>query len=288
MPSPLRAVDAAGDAVRSVIRAFHGSPTPRHFDKFDASMIGTGEGAQAFGYGHYSAQRKAVADEYRRGLSQAKLTQDFLRLLPEDASASDVLERLGSFDARQQEYIRELAANDWFGNARPIDALDSGFGVESLWSGLPSSHRLGTGYELEIQYPESSLLDWDAPISRQPKVIQKAYGESAMDRPGDGGRIYRDIATRHGEALDDDMTGVLAGLEASKELLAEGIPGIRYLDGSSRRTGEATHNYVMFPGTEDQIRILRKYGLIPPTVGAALSQQQQEESKAPGVSTQRQ
>jgi hypothetical protein len=34
-------LDEAGDAIRQVIRAYHGSPYG--FDKFDASKIGSGE-----------------------------------------------------------------------------------------------------------------------------------------------------------------------------------------------------------------------------------------------------
>ena len=47
--------------------AWHGSPYK--FDKFSNEAIGTGEGAQAHGYGHYAAKNKDVADErYRKGL----------------------------------------------------------------------------------------------------------------------------------------------------------------------------------------------------------------------------
>jgi len=56
-------------------------------------------------------------------------------------------------------------------------------------------------------------------------------------------------------------------------LLRAGVPGIKYLDGFSRAAGTGTRNYVMFPGTEDSITILRKYGLLPAVgAGAAASQ----------------
>ena len=131
-------------------------------------------------------------------------------------------------------------------------------------------------YEVEIAHPDSAFLDWDAPMSQQPAAVRRAFGEFAMDELGDGERVYRDIATRRGEEFDDDMTGVLANRAASEELLQEGIPGIRYLDGMSRGAGQGTRNYVMFPGTEDQIRILRKYGLMAPiAVGAAAGASEQ-------------
>jgi hypothetical protein len=54
------------------VRAFHGSPYS--FDAFDASKIGTGEGAQAYGHGLYFAENEGVARGYRDALVQ-KYTQ---------------------------------------------------------------------------------------------------------------------------------------------------------------------------------------------------------------------
>lgn len=46
---------------------WHGSP--HKFDAFDASKIGTGEGAQAYGHGLYFAESPDVAKEYQKALS---------------------------------------------------------------------------------------------------------------------------------------------------------------------------------------------------------------------------
>lgn len=63
------------DALMTDIRAFnpnkqtvyHGSPYD--FEKFSNEAIGTGEGAQAHGYGHYAAKQKNIADKrYRENL----------------------------------------------------------------------------------------------------------------------------------------------------------------------------------------------------------------------------
>jgi hypothetical protein len=43
-------------------------------------------------------------------------------------------------------------------------------------------------------------------------------------------------------------------------LRAQGIPGIRYLDGGSRGQGQGTSNYVVFPGEENMLRILERNG----------------------------
>jgi hypothetical protein len=301
--------DDAGDAIRQLsrpIRAYHGSP--HSFDAFDASKIGTGEGAQAYGHGLYFAGNEDTAGAYRRRLASGKLLVDGRPLEGPGADsvgylaqriaagrgaavAMDVAritrqrqqaaERLAALQARWDELGPEAAyeerglasslaeARVQHGNlSEQLDAFNAYLRDRSV------RRDMGHMYEVEIGHPEESLLDWDAPMSRQPKVIQKVFGDMAMDRPGDGGRVYRDIATRRGEEFDDDMTGELANLAASQELLAEGIPGIRYLDQGSRSAGQGTHNYVIFPGAEDRIRILRKYGLLAPmAAGAAMEEQ---------------
>lgn len=50
--------------------AYHGSP--HLFEKFSLEKIGTGEGAQAFGWGLYFAGRKSVAAWYRKKLSAGR------------------------------------------------------------------------------------------------------------------------------------------------------------------------------------------------------------------------
>lgn len=281
-------VDTAGDAVRGVIRAFHGSPNPNHFDRFDASRIGTGEGAQAFGFGHYSAQRQDVADGYRQALSYRKLRDDFLDNLDEQSDSDEVIDSIGVFDPRQQRFLRELADADWLGFDYPSQAISQSLGRQSGFAGydVPESlhsarGQLGTGYELEIQHPESSLLDWDAPMSRQPKgAIDFLQSRKFEEQPLTGRDLVRELSYElAGKYLKLPLKEMdrLAGKEASELLMGAGVPGIRYLDQGSRHSGPSgTRNYVMFPGTEDSISILRKYGLLPATLGAeGLVNQQQ-------------
>jgi hypothetical protein len=300
-----RGSDEAGDAVRQTIRAYHGSPYD--FDRFDASKIDTGEGAQAYGHGLYFAGKEDVARQYRDSLSGHQImidgqpmptglsdwTRDWAgrlasgrdvskevvnlrRSLQAAATERGLLQRtadeLGPEAAYEKVGLMSSLASE---KVRAQNLEDRLMAYEAL-AGKDIRYNPGRMYEVEIAHPEHVLLDWDAPISRQPKVIQKAFGEYAMDQPGDGGRIYRDIATRRGEEFDDDMTGLLAGRAAAEELLQEGIPGIRYLDGGSRRAGDGTRNYVVFPGAEDSIRILRKYA-IPGAVGTGVASQYGEE-----------
>lgn len=52
------------------LTAWHG--TPHDFDAFNLEKIGTGEGAQVYGHGLYSAERRGIAEGYRDALSQGK------------------------------------------------------------------------------------------------------------------------------------------------------------------------------------------------------------------------
>ena len=249
-------VDALGDAVRGAIRAFHGSPYD--FDAFKAAKIGTGEGNQAYGRGLYFAGAEDAAKHYKN-LRPGELTsdeyQEFNANIKRMRELTELLHQLPQTDARalamSDEWMRLQGRRNWL-ETRP-----------------------GRMYEVQIGHPQQSLLDWDAPMSQQPKKVRKAFGHMAMDMPGDGRRVYEDIATRLGEGFDDDLSGVQAHSAAAEELLQEGIPGIRYLDRNSRIGGKGSRNYVMFPGTEDSIRILRKYGIGGAAAGAAMSDEEQ-------------
>ena len=59
--STMASAQRAGSLL-SPLTVFHGSP--HKFSKFDASKIGTGEGAQAYGHGLYFAENPKVAQDY--------------------------------------------------------------------------------------------------------------------------------------------------------------------------------------------------------------------------------
>ena len=52
----------------SPLDVWHGSPHGP-FTKFDRTKIGSGEGAQAYGYGHYTGEARGTGEEYRKMLS---------------------------------------------------------------------------------------------------------------------------------------------------------------------------------------------------------------------------
>ncbi len=58
--------------VKMQVDAWHGSPY--QFDKFELSKIGTGEGAQAFGWGLYFTDLESIAKNYAEKLAKSKMT----------------------------------------------------------------------------------------------------------------------------------------------------------------------------------------------------------------------
>jgi len=289
------------------IRAYHG--TPHNFDRFDASKIGTGEGAQAYGHGLYFAGNEAVARDYRdrlKGLVDA----------PVPDALGDELQSVIK-EIRRLAKLRSAAKGDeWHALERALAEMHVRH-QDVQHRIREASYNPGHMYEVEIGYPEEALLDWDKPVGAEiaGRLDSRMSGDLAAEaqRMADMGQlprhtqtlsriasgevglapgemVYRaagrfdtpaaklDLASVHSvprgwgsvtNTINDSLTNQV---KATERLMESGIPGIRYLDQGSRSAGEGTRNYVMFPGTEDRIRILRKYGILAPLALPAMQE----------------
>lgn len=239
---------------------YHGSP--HQFEKFDLSKIGTGEGAQAYGHGLYFAESPGVAKSY-----QNILTEDFdprnsinkiIDRLPEKPTVDDVM-----FELRKHPSL-EKYQND-SGLKKDIIAVklgqEKGGTVTSeamaayrrLDSYLPPKPQ-GSLYEVDIPDEAiSKMLDWDKPLSEQPESVRNAIKQL----PGQYRRFFVESnipgsTPKMGEAYSSlanyiNPSDYPAGQKfLSEELNSLGIPGIKYLDATSRTAGEGTRNLVVF------------------------------------------
>ena len=250
-------------------RAYHGTPH-RGIDKFSTDKIGTGEGAQAYGWGLYFASKKAVAEYYRGGLSYRDMVRKFRDAMPDDADFSEALDWARSADAPPDmaRVIKALAADDWLGFDYPSQALTALFKEPGQFDISPETAapaKAMQGQLYEVQIPEDSqMLLWDKPLSEQPEGVRKAlepfiarreqelrelwksFSQAEVERElkhalnGDGQQLYEQIGYQQGNG----------DRGASEYLSSLGIKGIKYLDGTSRAAGDGTYNYVIFSGDD--------------------------------------
>lgn len=319
MASP-NAVRGAMNAAQAApaIRAYHGSP--HDFDRFDASKIGTGEGAQTYGHGLYFAENPKVAQEYRSRLAGVEPMEELVvagrRLSPgnrwnysprNDSIEENVLSTLLENLLLDEHGLRaagpkapELAVETLRSRSKHYpeewpEAVGAAAALEKKML-APGGVRVSFGkqpgamYEVEIAQPRDRLLDWDAPMSRQPapvhESLRKLFGQISADNVSEF--LQSDINPGRDayESIGKIVTGSgksIASPEAAKALRDAGIPGVQYFDQLSRDMGDGTRNFVMFPGTEDSITILRKYGLLPAIgAGAAAQGSQQNDQRVLG------
>ena len=121
--------------------------------------------------------------------------------------------------------------------------------------------RPGATYEVRLHMDRDRLLDWDKRLPEQPEAVRETVVGLAPPRlradlhaaPEEfsGRDVYR--------ALGLGPRGGRSGApERAAAMLDEaGIPGVRYLDGTSRRAGEGTSNFVAFD--DAPVEIVRRY-----------------------------
>jgi hypothetical protein len=230
---------------------WHGSP--HKFEKFDASKIGTGEGAQAYGHGLYLAGSPEVAKQYAGDLAAARALRPIGNVdlatayqnMPSDVPQSLLAARR---DFRALNDMGELSLSD------RRDFLEA---VRNNIVGAQS----GSLYKVDL--PDTAIarmLDWDKPLSQQPAAVQQAFAKYGAADGMTGQQAYRaahEAAIRAGRALP----AAEKERQMVDQLRKSGIPGIRYLDQGSRGAGAGTSNYVVFPGEESLLKILERNGV---------------------------
>ena len=241
---------------------WHGSP--HTFGKFDASKIGTGEGAQAYGHGHYTGGARKVGETYKRAgsgleVNYAKPLQE-LGINPNVASHSMAYDesplnqalgritkglRTTALDypdvpldqklvkAHFDEEIRML--NDKYPKeAAQKKALQDLVAKE----GYPDINFGGYLYKIDLPDEHiAKMLDWDKPLSQQHPDVQAAL-QPMIDRASKSLPHIRDTPDMTGASIYQASQAHRGGNpeEVSAAMQQAGIPGIRYLDGGSRNT----------------------------------------------------
>lgn len=218
---------------------YHGSP--HKFDKFDASKIGTGEGAQAYGHGVYLADSPNVAESYRASNAMASGSPE--------GYAAGIVGMMGGEDkalAHLKSILPPPGKTTFSGDSHDIISA----AITAIEKGFYKNRGAGALYKADL--PDEwipKMLDWDKPVADLTVAEKKAL-QAAGARFAD----YWPNTQKVGDVLPKNE-------RAAQSLQKAGIPGIRYLDGGSRGKGQGTYNYVVFPGLEDQVKILERNGV---------------------------
>ena len=275
-----------------LLDVYHGSPytfppTERNpLGEFDASKIGTGEGAQSFGYGIYTAEAPAVAKDYQfmqqnwfdtskakyKGKSinswyeQAQKDQERAFRTKDKSLEQDATARLAYWENimthnHPENVLKQFTDPEygWDAATNYAKSIDL-----SKFKGVPSPGNL---YKVDLPDEKiATMLDWDKPMAEQRNLIEKIRkalvgGDSPLSRVrqfeindflNDNVRL-RNLRPQSIVNLNDP--------QIVKRLSEAGIPGIKYLDQFSREAGQGTRNFVTFPGSEKSMTILERNGM---------------------------
>ena len=265
------AAPAVPGAAGMGIRAYHASP--HDFDRFDLSKVGTGQGAQSYGYGHYLAESEKVSgrggtydQEFSANPRYVEVGGDRIPVAANLRQTMTPKDRAAYFAAKGDidDAIRlhKQKARDIEVGEKPTSfQIEGGWGDLDLLRGTvtelealkAAGARPGKAkiYEVDIDASPDEFLDWDKPLSEQPPKVRDAMKAAGFTEPDPRmADKYKTVGV---------MIQAAKGPETSAELRAAGIKGIRYKDAGSRTAEGGTSNYVVFD--DNTINILKKYGI---------------------------
>lgn len=253
-------VDKLGISNQDGKIGYHG--TPHDFDTaagFDNDRIGSGEGNQIYGYGHYLAESPDVAGSYQTGLSQRGLHPDVV------SAQADVAAAGGN---KQKAFVTLTKQAD--NSSNPAEKMFLQRKAQLIKNGAADPR----GSFVTADVPDehiANMLDHDKPMSEQQHVLDKIpEADKAqmrttleeVDRNGNGsledlkGGQFRKLLEQtvaEGGISSPDMMDDHVPRQASAYLDSKGVPGITYLDGASRKGGEGTRNIVLFDGKKANV-----------------------------------
>ncbi len=236
---------------------YHGTPNAP-FEAFSNNAIGTGQGAQSYGYGHYIAENAATGETYQKSLSGKMNTSAAL------SDAQSAIKTAGGDKVKAVKNLTDMLANETDTALR--QRMQNS--VRLIKSGNADA---GKGSLLKVEIDDKhidNMLDLDKPMSKQPEILNKIpmkdqqklqqvledHGQDLELNELTGNEFRQLIERSYNEGYLQPSTKSLYGTavnpagDASSYLSGRGILGNKYFDSKSRVTGEGTRNYVVFDG----------------------------------------
>lgn len=189
-----------------MVQAHHG--TPHEVDAFSTEKIGTGEGAQVYGWGLYFAENRDVAEAYRNnlGLYRAQLDgrevdENTLKVALTQKFGSRYLDGVIRASGIVDHWLKRAEAKDSQRNPYPAGER------ADFWNELNSRAKLvgkGNTYTVSLDLEPEDLLDWDKPLSEQEQFFNAVLKKLGV---GDKDSLVNEVQKNEelaGKALEAD------------------------------------------------------------------------------------
>ena len=217
---------------------YHGSGA--QFDRFDSSYMGTGEGNQAFGWGHYVTEVEGIGKTYVNNVVFRNYFDGSIFAY----GVSNIRSKMrdgASFEAARDSLVKSIESNYEADDRMPKNTRESLDRLNAL-----TEETLPKGNLYTVEIPEDTgenYFDWFA------------RADSMIDRIGISDEEYEENDLATGEDVYHYLESREGGAKQASEFLASlGYVGIKYpanTRGGGREDG--AKNYVIFNDEDLQI-----------------------------------
>jgi hypothetical protein len=229
---------------------YHGTPhrfpptANNPLGEFDASKIGTGEGAQAYGHGIYTGGNIKTGEEYVKTTARTEIVDPSGKTLYKELPRRMVTGESRAADAL--DYAFQIQSSNPFAYAADqVRRFGEGPNVQAAlktlgeWEKVGARSKAGSGYLYKADLPDekiAQMIDWYYPVQED---VRQKVSAAALEKFGSGStgtsgaHLYAEIAKEF-ERLGSKNPKV----DASEFLRQQGVSGIKYLDNFSRRQPE--------------------------------------------------
>ena len=234
-------------------------PTAKNpLGEFDATKIGTGEGAQAYGHGHYLAEARGVGSGYQQRLTDYRAALDGVPIDPIKSGKGNLMEQFPNLTENEAMALNSIIGSiysdplkkgvagarkgasmlrDFY--SRNIDKvapehlamaqskIDDQIAKVSLLNKLGSRFDDATGNLYKVDLPDAQIakmLDWDKPLSEQSAEVKAALQAALKADRNVFGGLSGHVKFNSSEVTGSDLyKNLRSGVDAQKE-----IPGVGY------------------------------------------------------------
>lgn len=185
---------AVGRAPKNALgmNVWHGSPhkfepTPLNdLGEFNAAKIGSGEGAQAYGHGHYTGEARGTGEGYRARLAQSQVEPSDYSEYFAPGSVRPIYgghDKILNFDPESgivtAQSVVKNKNNEWVpepnSRVRKHSTMPNVAELEKTLGRKP-------GHLYKVDIPDehiAQMLDWDKPLSEQPEAVRRMLEKAA-------------------------------------------------------------------------------------------------------------